>query len=92
MTEAQETVDRDEELLNKYLPDGAEELVEDSLFTKRELVTYLLWKDTNMTFKEAGNKMGITYGTFSGKTAAIERKKRRAEATMKLIELIEGDD
>ena len=90
MTEA-ETIEKDDRLIEKHLPDGADEYVENSIFTKRELVAYLLWKRTDMTFEEAGEEMGITYGTFSGKTHSVEEKKEKARATMELIKAIEGE-
>lgn len=85
-----ETVEKDAQLIEKYLPDGAEQYVEDSLFTHRELVAYLLAERTNMTWEEAAEEMGISYGTYSGKMGNnVERKKQRAWATYRLIDLIE---
>ena len=87
-----ETVQKDDALIEKYLPEGAEEYVEDSLFTDRELVAYLLWKRTGLTFDEAAEEMGISYGTFSGKIGNnVKEKKERARATVELIRLIEGE-
>lgn len=91
MSEAN-TVEKDDRLIEKHLPDGEEEYVEDSLFTKRELVAYLLAERTDMTWEDAAEEMGISYGTYSGKMGNnVERKKRRARATVKLINAIEGE-
>lgn len=90
MTEA-ETIEKDDNLIRKHLPDGAEEVAERSLFTKRELVAYLLSERTDMTWEAAAEEMGISYGTYSGKMGNnVKNKKERARATVELIDLIEG--
>jgi len=86
-----ETIEKDDEIIRKHLPNGGEGLVEDSLFTYRELAAYLLAERSNMTWQEAAHEMGISYGTFSGKMGNnVESKKRRARATVDLIDLVEG--
>lgn len=87
-----EATETDEQLISKYLPPKADEsLVAESLFTKRELAAYLLAERSNMTWEEAANAMGIGYGTYSGKMGNdVKRKKRRARATVELVDLIEG--
>lgn len=87
-----ESIQKDNALIEKHLPEGAEEYVDKSLFTDRELVAYLLWKRTGMTFDEAAEEMGISYGTFSGKIGNnVTEKKEKARATVELINLIEGE-
>lgn len=87
-----ETSTTDEHLIEKHLPDGGEQYVEDSLFTKRELVAYLLAERTNMTWEDAAEEMGIKYGTYSGKMGNnVNTKKERARATVELIDLVEGN-
>lgn len=89
MSETQ--INKDDALINKHLPPGAEEFTDDALFTRRELVAYLLAERTGMTWQEAADEMDITYGTYSGKMGNnVEEKKKKAKATVKLIELIEG--
>lgn len=86
-----ETMEKDAQLIEKHLPAGAEQYVEDSLLTSRELAAYLLAERSNKTWEEAADAMGISYGTFSGKVGGnVAEKKKRARATVKLIEAIEG--
>lgn len=86
-----ETTETDDRLIEKHLPDGVEEYVEDSLFTKRELTAYLLAERTDMSWDDAADEMGITYGTYSGKMGNnVKRKKQRARATIRVINAIEG--
>lgn len=87
-----ETMQKDSRLIEKYLPDSADDHVEESLFTERELAAYLLAKRSNMTWEEAAEEMDISYGTYSGKVGGnVEEKKRKARATLKLVEAIEGE-
>lgn len=89
---AEERIEKDAELIEKYLPEEGFEHVHDSLFTDRELAAYLLAERSEMTWDEAAETMGITYGTYSGKVGGnVEEKKRKARATVALVELIEGD-
>lgn len=88
------SVEKDDDLIQKHLPDvdGAEELAENSLFTRRELVAYLLAELTDMTWEEAADEMEISYGTYSGKMGNnVKSKKKKAQATVELINLIEGE-
>lgn len=88
----EERVAEDESLIDKHAPGEVEEFIEDSLFTQRELVAYLLAERTDMTWEEAAEEMGISYGTYSGKMGNnVAEKKKRARATVKLINAIEGE-
>lgn len=92
MTEAQ-NIQKDDDLIRKHLPEGenAEELVANSLFTRREIVAYLLAERSDMTWEDAAEEMGISYGTYSGKMGNnVKTKKEKARATVELINLIEG--
>lgn len=94
MTEA-ETVRKDDDLIRKYLPDreDADELAANSMFTRRELVAYLLAERADMTWEEAADEMGISYGTYSGKMGNnVKSKKDKARATVELINLIENGE
>lgn len=90
-----ETVRKDDDLIRKHLPDaeGVEELAANSMFTRRELVAYLLAERTDMTWEEAADEMEISYGTYSGKMGNnVKSKKEKARATVELINLIENGE
>lgn len=105
MANEPDTIEKDAEIIEKYIPsealdelaeysggDDLKALVEATLFTPRELAAYLLAERSNMTWQEAAEEMGIDYGTYSGKMGNnVKRKKERAHATVRLINIIEGE-
>ncbi|WP_262178316.1 hypothetical protein [Haloarcula laminariae] len=81
-------------LIQEFLPDSVreevsdlEKTIENSAFTQREYLAYVLKEFTEKTGSERADIMGISEGTYWGKTGRVKEQIGSAQATLELANL-----
>jgi predicted DNA-binding protein (UPF0251 family) len=81
----------DIEIAKEYLADmfldlsKLERVVEESAFSKREYLAYVLAEESDLTGAESAELMGIAPGTYWGKLGRARNKIEEAEITTGLV-------
>lgn len=87
MNTAQDEIEIAKEYLTGMFLDLSklERVVEESAFSKREYLAYVLAEESNLTGAESADLMGIKEGTYWGKVGRARNKIEEAEITTGLV-------